>query len=134
MARCKYKKWLEPDNILRLQAWARDGLSDEQIAHNMGITPSTLYEWKKKYPEISEALKKGKEVADIEVENALHELALSGNITAIIFWLKNRMPEKWRDKRDVDLGGEVKTSSPYDELSVSELRALAKRCGADETS
>lgn len=134
MAKGKYKKWLEPDNILRMQAWARDGLSDEQLAHNMGITPSTLYEWKKKYPEISESLKKGKEVADIEVENALHELAVSGNVTAIIFWLKNRLPEKWRDKRDVDLGGEVKTSSPYDELSVDELRALAKRCGADETS
>lgn len=134
MAKGKYKKWLEPDNILRMQAWARDGLSDEQLAHNMGITPSTLYEWKKKYPEISESLKKGKEVADIEVENALHELAVSGNVTAIIFWLKNRLPEKWRDKRDVDLGGEVKTSSPYDELSVEELRALAKRCETDETS
>ena len=134
MAKGKYKKWLEPDNILRMQAWARDGLSDEQLAHNMGITPSTLYEWKKKYPEISESLKKGKEVADIEVENALHELAVSGNVTAIIFWLKNRLPEKWRDKRDVDLGGEVKTSSPYDELSVEELRALAKRCGADDTA
>lgn len=134
MAKGKYKKWLEPDNILRMQAWARDGLSDEQLAHNMGITPSTLYEWKKKYPEISESLKKGKEVADIEVENALHELAVSGNVTAIIFWLKNRLPEKWRDKRDVNLGGEVKTSSPYDELSVDELRALAKRCGADDTA
>ena len=134
MAKGKYKKRLEPDNILRMQAWARDGLSDEQLAHNMGITPSTLYEWKKKYPEISESLKKGKEVADIEVENALHELAVSGNVTAIIFWLKNRLPEKWRDKRDVDLGGEVKTSSPYDELSVEELRALAKRCETDETS
>lgn len=134
MAKGKYKKWLEPDNILRMQAWARDGLSDEQLAHNMGITPSTLYEWKKKYPEISESLKKGKEVADIEVENALHEMAVSGNVTAIIFWLKNRLPEKWRDKRDVNLGGEVKTSSPYDELSVDELRALAKRCGADDTA
>ncbi len=37
-------------------------LNDEQIATKMGIVPSTLYEWKKKYPEISEALKRGKEV------------------------------------------------------------------------
>lgn len=70
-ARGKYAKWLQADNLLRLQAWARDGLSDEQIAHNIGITTTTLYDWKKKYPAFSEALARGKEVVDIEVENAL---------------------------------------------------------------
>lgn len=65
-----------------LEGWARDGLTDEQIAHNAGITAATLYEWKKKYPEISEALKKGKEVVDFEVENALLQTALSGNVAA----------------------------------------------------
>lgn len=70
-AKGKYAKWLLSDNLLRLQAWARDGLSDEQIAHNIGITTTTLYDWKKKYPAFSEALARGKEVVDIEVENAL---------------------------------------------------------------
>ena len=70
-AKGKYAKWLLPDNLLRLHAWARDGLSDEQIAHNIGITTTTLYDWKKKYPAFSEALARGKEVVDIEVENAL---------------------------------------------------------------
>lgn len=70
-AKGKYAKWLQADNLLRLQAWARDGLSDEQIAHNIGITTTTLYDWKKKYPAFSEALARGKEVVDIEVENAL---------------------------------------------------------------
>ena len=70
-AKGKYAKWLLPDNLLRLQAWARDGLSNEQIAHNIGITTTTLYDWKKKYPAFSEALARGKEVVDIEVENAL---------------------------------------------------------------
>lgn len=70
-ARGKYAKWLQADNLLRLQAWARDGLSDEQMAHNIGITTTTLYDWKKKYPAFSEALACGKEVVDIEVENAL---------------------------------------------------------------
>ncbi|WP_367566890.1 transposase [Lacrimispora sp.] len=60
-----------PDGLLLLEAWARDGLTDEQTAHSLSITPSTYYEWKKKYPEISEALKRGKEVVDILVENAL---------------------------------------------------------------
>ena len=59
MAKGKYEYWLTPDGLLLLEAWARDGLTDEQIAHNLNITPSTYYEWKKKYPEISEAIKRG---------------------------------------------------------------------------
>lgn len=98
MAKGKYEKWLEPDSLILLKAWARDGLTDEQIAQKMGIAVSTLYDWKNKYSEFSETLKKGKEVVDIEVENALYKLAIDGNITAIIFWLKNRKPDKWRDK------------------------------------
>lgn len=98
MAKGKYQKWLEPEGLIRLEGWARDGLTDEQIAKNMGIATGTLYDWKAKFEEISESLKKGKEVVDYEVENALVKEALSGNVTAIIFWLKNRRPDKWRDK------------------------------------
>ena len=72
----KYQEWVQPDKLILLQGWARDGLTDEQIASNVGIATSTLYEWKKKYKDISEALKKGKEVVDIEVENALLKRAL----------------------------------------------------------
>lgn len=79
MAKGKYKYWLTDEGITLLQGWARDGLVDEQIAKNMKISPSTLYEWKKKYPEISEALKKGKEIVDIEVENALLKKAKGYN-------------------------------------------------------
>lgn len=99
MAKGKYEKWLKGENLLLLEGWARDGLTDEQIAKNIGITVSTFYEWKKKYSEISESLKKGKEVVDYEVENALLSSALEGNTTAQIFWLKNRRPDKWRDKQ-----------------------------------
>lgn len=101
MAKGKYQKWLEPEGLIRLEGWARDGLTDEQIAKNMGIATGTLYDWKARFEEISEALKKGKEVVDYEVENALVKEALSGNVTAIIFWLKNRRPDKWRDKPEV---------------------------------
>nr|WP_308743166.1 helix-turn-helix domain-containing protein [uncultured Anaerocolumna sp.] len=76
MDKGKYEYWLTPDGLLRLEAYVRDGLTDEQIAHNLGITPSTYYEWKKRYPEISEALKRGKEVVDVLVENALLKRAL----------------------------------------------------------
>ena len=124
MAKGKYEYWLTPEGLLKLEGWARDGLTDEQIAENAGINPATLYVWKKKYPEISETLKRGKEVVDRQVENALLKRALGyeyeevkekfeGNVmtertvtkkevvpdvTAQIFWLKNRKPDKWRDK------------------------------------
>ncbi len=76
MAKGKYAKWLEEDNLILLQGWARDGLTDEQIAHNMGINVTTLYRWKSQYCDICNALKKTKEVADREVENALFKSAL----------------------------------------------------------
>lgn len=98
MAKGKYQRWLEPDGLLLLEGWARDGLTDEQIAQNMGIGTTTLYRWKDEYEEIREALKRGKEVVDYEVENALLNKALGGDTTAQIFWLKNRRPDKWRDK------------------------------------
>lgn len=98
VAKGKYEKWLKEENLLLLEGWARDGLTDEQIAKNMGISYSTLKDWKNKYSAILAALKKGKEVVDYQVENALLSSALDGNTTAQIFWLKNRRPDKWRDK------------------------------------
>lgn len=98
MAKGKYLRWIEPDGLLLLEGWARDGLTDEKIADKIGISPSTLYDWKAKYSEISEALKKSKEVVDYEVENALLKAAMDGNVTAQIFWLKNRKPDRWREK------------------------------------
>lgn len=123
MAKGKYKKWLEPDGLILLEGWARNGLTDEQIAHNMGITRKTLYEWKQKYGDICNALKKGKEVVNLEVENALLKRALgyecteqrievsekhgkkvvqitkhiAPDTTAQIFWLKNHCPDRYRN-------------------------------------
>lgn len=76
MAKGKYEYWLTPENLLKLEGWARDGLTEEQIAKNMGVSRSTLNDWKKKYPDILNTLKKGKEVADRSVENALYESAI----------------------------------------------------------
>lgn len=94
----KIDEWLEEDKLILLEGWARDGLTYEQISHNMGIDTSTLWDWRKKDSNISNALKKGREVVDFEVENALLKNALDGNVTAQIFWLKNRKKEQWRDK------------------------------------
>lgn len=116
MAKGKYQRWLEPDGLILLEGWARDGLTDEQIAAHCGCSCSTLYEWKKRYPEFAEALKKGKEVVDYEVENALLAAAMSGNTTAQIFWLKNRRPDRWRDKPDTSRASAQKEGEALEKL------------------
>lgn len=124
MARGKFEYWLTEDGLTLLEGWAREGLTDEQLAGKMNIGLRTLYDWKGRYPQISQALKKGKEIVDIQVENALLKRALGydyqeekiersdkdgvkivqtlkhvpGDTTAQIFWLKNRLPDKYRDK------------------------------------
>lgn len=141
MAKGKYADWLTPDGLLLLEGWARDGLTDEQIARKIGINPATLYKWLDKYGEIGKAIKKGKAPVDVEVENALLKKALGFSVkikkpikvrtkkqlkdkgtieeerieyaeeeiyippdtTAQIFWLKNRRPDKWRDKPAIEM-------------------------------
>ncbi len=97
----KYDEFIDRGGLTLVQGWARDGLTDDQIAHNIGIRRSTLYEWKNKHTDFADSIKKSKEVADFEVESALYKKACSGDVTAQIFWLKNRKPDKWRDKTDM---------------------------------
>lgn len=124
----KADEWLTPDGLLRVKGWARDGLTDKQIAKNMGIGYSTLKEWLNLFPALSAAIKEGKAPVDIEVENALLKRALGfeyvettteihdmpdgtqrkhikkttkmvvPDTAAAFIWLKNRRPDKWRDK------------------------------------
>ncbi len=81
MARAEYKKWLEPDNLTRLRSWARDGLTNEQIAKKIGVRRQTISEWSKKYPDIADALKKGKEVVDSEIEDSLISIMKKHTVT-----------------------------------------------------
>lgn len=78
MAKGKYQEWLEPEGLLKIEGWARDGLTDEQIAQNMGVAYSTFRTWRDKYSALSAVLKKNKDVADRRVENSLFERALGG--------------------------------------------------------
>lgn len=151
MAKGKYKEWLEPEGLLKLEGWARDGLTDEQIANNIGIKRQSLYDWKKKYPDISDALKKGKEVVDRAVENALLKRALGykytevtkeligsemfvtkevikevqPDTTAQIFWLKNRRPDLWRDRKDLEAKVDLNQQDPFKEMTKEELLKIA---------
>ena len=107
----KYQEWLTDDAIILLEGWARWGLTDEQIAHNMGISTKTLWEWKNKYSKIGNALKKTREIVDNEVENALYQKALKGDTTAMIFWLKNRKSKYWRDHPELNEDGASLTNA-----------------------
>lgn len=123
MAKGKYEYWLTADGLTLLEAWARDGLTLDQIAAKCGVRRDTLWDWRGKYPDISNALKRGQEVVDVQVENALLKRALGyeydetmvehspdgvkrrvtrkmviPDTTAQIFWLKNRRPDVWRDR------------------------------------
>lgn len=119
MAKTTYKDWEAEEKILLLQGWARNGLTNEQIASNMSIGITTLWEWRKKSPKIANALKIGKDEADIQVENALYKAALEGNTTAMIFWLKNRRSKEWRDKiqQEITTESAVKLAIDNNELS-----------------
>lgn len=120
----KINEWLEKDKLILLEGWARDGLTEEQIAHNMGIGRTTLYEWKQKEPNIANSLKKGREVVDFEVENALLKNALSGNVTAQIFWLKNRKQKEWREK--IEYSNDNGELTKLDEL-LGEIKNVATK-------
>jgi len=124
----KYITNVKP-KLLLIEAWARDGLTEEQICDNLDVSVSAFANYKNDNVELVEALKNGKEIVDVMVENALLKAALGydyreeelnkitgepielrkvahPNTTALIFWLKNRKPKQWRDKQELEhLGG-----------------------------
>ncbi len=125
-----YEKWIKGAGLTKIKGWARNGLSDEQIANNIGIARTTIYEWKKRFPDFADALAEEKEVADLQVENALYKRALGyeyeevkiktdrqgeeitrtiksvpPDVTAQKFWLVNRQRDQWRDKIDSEITG-----------------------------
>lgn len=127
---CIATEWLEEDNLMLLECWARDGYTFQDIANRIGISISTLRAWRAQYPDIDNALKKGREIIDYKVENALLKSALgyktkevkvittirhgkvvetvkevtdkeqAPNVSAIQCWLYNRLPNKWKKNRD----------------------------------
>lgn len=133
MAKSKYETHVLP-KLDEIEEWAKSGLIDIQICNNLGIGKDSFYKYKNEHIEFSDALKRGKEVIDLEVENALLKRALGyryeeitkepvknnptqlqttkqvtkevlPDVTAQIFWLKNRRPEDWRDKKEIFSSG-----------------------------
>lgn len=160
-ARGKYHEWLTKEGLTLIEGWAKDGLIDEQIAANIGITTTTLYDWKKKYADFSDALKKGKETSDYEVENALFKSAtgyeyeerkevqevvdgvmrkrvevtrkqVPPNATSAIFWLKNRKPDKWRNKQEIEIS-KLRAETKKLEAETARIESQADKEGVPET-
>ena len=123
MAKGKYEYWISPEGLVLLEGLARDGLTDDQISHNMGISPSTLYEWKKRYPEISESLKRGKAVVDRQVENALLKRALGFVYTEVT---KERIVDTGQKKRHK---GESKLTEQEWEFAIKYFNGRCAYCG-----
>lgn len=130
----KYHEWTTYEGLMIVQGWARDGLSNKQIAHNIGINESTFYEWQNKHSQFSEAVKKGKEVIDREVENALYNRAMEGDSTSMIFWLKNRKPNDWNDRKQVEHSGGLNNTNvnTFKDISTEELKRLANLDTGDD--
>lgn len=82
--------------MTRIEGWAREGLTDAQIAEKMGISVASLYNYQAKFVEILDALKRGKAPVDNEVENALLKRALGG------FEVKEKRVEKWKDADGIE--------------------------------
>jgi len=126
MAKGKYKDWLSPEKLLKLEQWARRGLTDEQIAHNMGISSSTLYDWKTKYPEISETLQMGKNVIDDIVENALLRKVLGCRTTEVI---RERIVDTGQKERH---GAQVELTEREWEFAKTYFANKCCYCGSDD--
>ena len=122
-----YHEWIEGKGVENVCMWAKLGLMDKQIAGNMGISLTTFYDWQKKFPKFADAIKNAKAIPNLELENAMFDLALGRtyveevksildpktgtvvriektkkqippNPTTQIFLAKNRMPDKYKDR------------------------------------
>ncbi len=70
-------KWPQvEENLILVERWMRDGLTEEQVCTNLGISVATLNKFKKQHIELAKVLKKGRDIAVTEVENALFKRAL----------------------------------------------------------
>lgn len=148
--------WLEEDNLMLLEAWARDGYTMEDIANRIGIDRSTIYDWQTKYPEIAQALRRGREIVDYMVENALLKSALgyktkevkvttvmrygkvvettkevtdkeqAPNVSAIQMWLYNRSKDKWKNMNA--------KQNMFEEMQEdSSIEVIVRRASKNET-
>lgn len=98
----KYEPWLEEEGLTLLEGWAREGLTEDAIAAKIGIRRETLWAWKKRFPNISNALKVGKEPTDFKVENKLLDSALGYRVTLKKPMKLKTEKYKWKEGKVVE--------------------------------
>lgn len=118
----KYDTHVKP-RLNVIAAWARSGLTIEQIAKNLQVGKSTFCTYMNKNQELRDSLKENRDEADYAIENALYNKALDGDNTAMIFWLKNRQSAKWRDRQEI----ESKVTFGLAELTDEQADSLIKQ-------
>lgn len=131
MAKGKYQEWLTDEGLLLINGWAKDGLTDKQIAKNIGVSEQTLNVWKKKHPSLSESLKSGKEVVDREVENALLKRALGYNY---IETTKERLEsaDAQRSRHDDEGNAYIELTTNEWEAAIQSFDNACAFCGSDD--
>ena len=98
---------ITPEVLERIEHYGSLGLTQTQIAHNLGINESTLTRKKGSDEQVAQAIKRGLDRGIQEVTNALKDNAMSGNLGAQCFYLKNRAPDSWSDRQDIHHSGNV---------------------------
>ena len=112
MAKGKYAKWLEDDNLLLLKGWARDGLTDDEIAKKMGVSRSTFYAWCEKYSDISDTIKKAREPVDVILEDTAFERATKWKTVREV--TKERQFNREKGEFEMTVTKEVEKTIPPD--------------------
>ena len=107
------------------------GALDRDLAENFGVSERTLYRWKREDPVFAAAIKAGKAYADGEVAEALHSRAVRGDMTAIGFWLRNRRPDLWVDRRGAAAADGPERDAPVPVRELAKAVALILKRGLD---
>ena len=123
MATGKYHRWQTPEGLGLIEAWARDGLTDEQLAKAMGVSRNTFYKWIKEFSDIRDALTRGRGGAREQIENALMKKATGYTVTVKEpvkirhrYW--NEETQSWTVVISSGSGGFVVQDSPPDEHDI----------------
>jgi hypothetical protein len=149
----------QPEYAEKALTLCKGGATVREVAEFFEVTERTIHNWSHEFPEFFRALKTGREAADARVEQSLYRRALGysfdsvhisawqgvaiqtpivthvpPDVTAAIFWLKNRKPQEWRDVKAVEHSGSIQHRHVA-ELSDAELAAIAAGSspGASET-
>lgn len=108
-----------PKILEQVTSLASRGLHDYEIAIGIGWNKSEFSSKKSEYPELTEAIEEGRAIARANMINAVYEMGLKGNINAAKYWLNNKDPENWKDRREVG----VENLTPR-EISEEEMEQM----------